>query len=483
MDRPIVEEPRRRGLTARSVLIALLAPAVAALISIPLSRTAPASPISVFLLASVIAAVVGGVWSGVIAAALSAVILPIVLSDDRVGFAQTGPEAIVATVVFLAVAIVVGLLVGGASEDRARASRREREARLLGYLSDAFLGGEVPDRILDEFAEVLIEPFALATCEVVVDLDGQRLHARAVREGVDAEGPSTVVPLVVATVSFGTLTVTRPGQGRAFTRDEEALLQAAARQAAAALDRARLDARVRLAQLDAETNQLRAAMFSSVTHDLRTPLASIKAGVTSLLDPSVDYTDEQERELLTTILEETDRLNRLVGNILDLARIRAGALIPTRHRAGLDEIVEAVVARLAPRLRGEGVRIMTEIAAETPDVSVDEMQIDQVVTNLIENAARYTPADGQVEVGLDVVDDAVRVRVRDHGPGIAPEDAERVFEPFYRGGRDPETPGTGLGLAIVKAIVTAHGGDVTIESPPGGGTAMVVRIPTEETSS
>ena len=136
---------------------------------------------------------------------------------------------------------------------------------------------------------------------------------------------------------------------RALTKDEELLLEAAAKQAAAAFDRARLDVRVRMAQLDAETNQLRAAMFSSVTHDLRTPLASIKAGVTSLLDPRSTTTPNRKRELLTTILEETDRLNRLVGNILDLAKIRAGALTPIRQATAVDEIVGAVLARMRPR--------------------------------------------------------------------------------------------------------------------------------------
>ena len=126
-------------------------------------------------------------------------------------------------------------------------------------------------------------------------------------------GPTEVIPVVVANIPLGTLIAERPAGRRPFTRDERLLLEAATRQAAVALDRARLDARARLAQLDAETNQLRAAMFSSVTHDLRTPLASIKAGVTSLLDASATHDERQQRELLTTILEETDRLNRLVG--------------------------------------------------------------------------------------------------------------------------------------------------------------------------
>ena len=338
-------------------MIAFLAPAVAAIVSVPLATSGPASAIAVFLLACVIAAVAGGLWSGLLAAVISSFTLPFLFGTERFSLQLDGAEDVVAAIVFLAVALVVGLLVGGATEDRARAARREREARLLGYLSSKLLTGEIPDRVLDDFANILLDPFGLASCDILVELDGQPLHARAERPGVEPGGPKALVPLVVGAVSFGTLEAERPMGRRALTKDEELLLEAAAKQAAAALDRARLDVRVRMAQLDAETNQLRAAMFSSVTHDLRTPLASIKAGVTSLLDPSVDYDPEQERELLTTILEETDRLNRLVGNILDLAKIRAGALIPTRQAAAVDEIVGAVLARMRPRLQAQGIRV------------------------------------------------------------------------------------------------------------------------------
>jgi two-component system sensor histidine kinase KdpD len=325
---------------------------------------------------------------------------------------------------------------------------------------------------------VLLEPFGLASAEVRVELDGTQLHARAERAGVTPGGPDTVVPLVVGPVSFGTLRVERPANRRPLGAHEHLLLEAASKQAAAALDRARLDARARLAQLDAETNQLRAAMFSSVTHDFRTPLASIKAGVTSLLDRSVEHDPGQERDLLTTILEETDRLNRLVGNILDLARIRAGALTPARHEAGLDEIAEVVVARLAPRL--PGVRIVLDLADDVPSVAVDEMQLDQVMTNLLENAARHSPADGEIRLAVAPDGDRVVVRVTDRGTGVAAADRERVFEAFYRGASSPDSPGTGLGLAIANAIVKAHGGRIWIEDAPEGGASFVFEIPVHD---
>ncbi|MGZ8623359.1 MAG: sensor histidine kinase [Actinomycetota bacterium] len=477
MNRPTPDEPRSHAFTLRGVVIAFLAPAVAAIVSVPLATSGPASAIAVFLLACVIAAVAGGLWSGMLAAVISSVTLPFLFGTERFSLQLDGAEDVVAAIVFLAVALVVGLLVGGATEDRARAARREREARLLGYLSSKLLTGEVPDRVLDDFANILLDPFGLASCDILVELDGQPLHARAERLGVEPGGPKALVPLVVGAVSFGTLEAERPMGRRALTKDEELLLEAAAKQAAAALDRARLDVRVRMAQLDAETNQLRAAMFSSVTHDLRTPLASIKAGVTSLLDPSVEYEPEQERELLTTILEETDRLNRLVGNILDLAKIRAGALIPTRQAAAVDEIVGAVLARMRPRLEAQGIHVETKIRPDLPDVMVDEMQLDQVLTNLLENAARYTPAGSEIQVSAGVFREAMQVRVSDRGPGIPAEERERVFEAFYRGGRSPEMPGSGLGLAIAKAIVTAHGGRIWVEGAPGGGAAVVFEIP------
>ena len=474
-----IESRPWRGLTLRGAFFAVVSPAAAAVASIPFGRSGPASAISLFLLAIVIAAVAGGLYAGLIAALLSSFALPFLFGSQRFRLRLDGTEEIVTAIVFLSVAVVVGLLVGGAADERARAARHERESRLLGTLSSTLLSGEVPDRVLDDFASVLLEPFGLSKCEITVELDGTQLVARSSRPELESGGPDAVVPLVAGTVAFGTLRVERPRGRRALNADELLLLEAAARQAAAALDRARLDARARMAQLDAETNQLRAAMFSSVTHDLRTPLASIKAGVTSLLDPSVEYDTVQETELLTTILEETDRLNRLVGNILDLARIRAGALSPVRSDSSLEETLEAVVARMRPRI--DLVTVDLTISDDMPDVPVDGVQMDQVLTNLLENAARYAPAGSTVRVSAQVFGDRAQVRVVDQGPGVPEDDRERVFEAFYRGERSPEMPGSGLGLAIANAIVTAHGGRIWIDDASPGGTAVVFEIPIEGT--
>jgi two-component system sensor histidine kinase KdpD len=464
--------------TLRGTVIGLITPAIATAIAFPLAPARPEISIDLFMLAVVIAAVAGGLGAGLIAGILASTIRPLVVEDPQLTFRFDDVEDVATGVVFLSVALIVGLLVGQASEDRARASRREREARFLGTLSSTLHTGEVPDRVLDEFAEVLLEPFALSKVEVEATLDGTELRAVSRTDGETSAGPRTTVPLLAGEASIGRLLAERPAGGRPFSRDDQLLLEAAARQATAALDRARLDARARIAQLDAETNQLRAAMFSSVTHDLRTPLASIKAGVTSLLDAAVHHDPAQERELLTTILEETDRLNRLVGNLLDLARIRAGALTPTRQQGAMDEIIEVVLARMRPRLARH--TVAADLPSDLPDVSVDPVQLDQVLTNLLENAGRHAPEGSEIRVGVQWIRDAVQVRIADQGPGIPLDERERVFEAFYRGSSSPETSGSGLGLAISKAVVVAHGGRIWIESGPDGGCVVAFEIPREE---
>ncbi len=463
--------------SGRSVAIGLLSAFGASVLALLTRELGPGSSVAIFILAVAVAAVSGGIWAGVIAALLSSIAVPIIEHPDT-GLEFEQLRDVVAAVVFLAIAVVVGLVVGNAAAERRRASEREREARLLAYLSTKLLSGDVPDRVLDEFVDVLLEPFGLAACSVQVTLDGQSVSAIARREDLTPGGPTEIVPVVVASIPLGTLTAERPHKARPFSKRERELLEAATRQAAVALDRARLDARARLAQLDAETNQLRAAMFSSVTHDLRTPLASIKAGVTSLLDTSTVYDAAQQRELLVTVLEETDRLNRLVGNILDLARIRAGALIPRRSPTALDEVAESVVARMRPRLIGIAVDLRIE--PDLPEIAADPVQLDQVLTNLIENAARHSPSGGSVRIDVERDGDAIRARVTDDGPGIPPELREKVFEAFYRGREEPERPGSGLGLSIAQAIVSAHGGRIWIEGAAGSGSAFVFELPIEE---
>jgi two-component system sensor histidine kinase KdpD len=450
-------------------------PAIALVLALLLQPQRELGAVSPFLLAVVGASVVGGMWAGVIASALGFVALTYFFTEPVHTFRIDSRDDVVAVAVFLAVALLVGWVVARAVEERDRASRREREARLLNYFATKALSGEPLDRVLDDLAAALVDALRLASCDVYAHAGGRVYEVH--RTGPTAS-PGTPVKASIrrGEAEFGELGASRPVGGDPFVAEDARLLDAAARQIAVALERATLDAQVARAQLEAERSQARAALFSSVTHDLRTPLASIKTAVTGLLQDDVELDPEARRELLGTVLEETDRLNRLVGNILELAKVRAGALVPAKQPTSLDEVVESVLHRMAPSLRR--VRLRT-ILREAPEVPIDPVQIDQVLSNLLENAARFSPPGGEVVVSVAPWRSGVQVRVADQGPGIAPEERERVFEAFARGGSSlPDAGGSsGLGLAIARAIVLAHGGMIRIEGAPGGGTAVVFELP------
>jgi two-component system, OmpR family, sensor histidine kinase KdpD len=475
--------PLRAISPARAVAAAVMAPAAATLLALAIEGVGPVGTASVLLLAVVAAAAIGGLAAGLGAAVLAFCSLNFFFTPPTRTFRVAKPADLVALLVFLVVAAVVGTLLARALEDRARASRREEEAKLLNHLATRLLSGEPLARVLDDFAGALLEPFGLARSEIRAEVGGDPIEAIAERFGAKLGGPLTLVPIVVGEVAFGTLTAIRPAGAARLAGGEEDLLRSYARQVGIALERAELDLRVRGAMRDSESSALRAALFSSVTHDLRTPLASIKAGVTSLLDDQAVLDDAQRRDLLETVLEETDRLNRLVGNLLDLTRIRAGALSPATQPLAVDELVESVTHRLRKEL--DGLRVKTLIREDLPEVQVDPVQADQVLTNILENAIRVSPPEGTITISASPANSRVAIRVADDGPGIPPEERERVFEAFYRGPGagtrgDAGRSGSGLGLAIAHAIVVAHGGRIRVEQTPAGGAALVVEFPVAE---
>jgi two-component system, OmpR family, sensor histidine kinase KdpD len=460
-----------------AALVVGLAPAAATIMAFPLAPPAAAAA-SLYFLAVVVAAWGAGVVGGVAVAVLSAAALNFFFTPPEHTLRVEHPQDVVALVVFLLVALIVGSVVARALADRERATQRERETRLLNYFATKLLSGEAIQRVLDDFATALLEPFRLASCSIGTD-DGA-LSAVAVRpDAPEGRGGQRIeLPLVTAGSPFGALVAVRMPAEPPISEPDLRLLEACAGQAAVAIERARLSEDAEDSRLDAEANRLRAALFSSVSHDLRTPLASIKASVTSLLGDEAAHDPAQRLELLRTVLEETDRLNRVVGNILDLAKVRAGAMAPAKEPVALDEIVESVVHRMQGRLGG--VRIRTAFREDLPEISADPVQLDQIVTNLLENAVRFSPPGGEVLIAVAPWrEDGVQVRIVDEGPGVPKEERERVFEPFYRRD-DGHRAGSGLGLAIARAIVLAHGGRIRIEGTPAGGAAVVFELPAGE---
>jgi two-component system, OmpR family, sensor histidine kinase KdpD len=466
-----VRDRRRWPRRIRGAVTALAPPGLVtlgALLPIEIPTTTAAL---CYVLAVVIAAAAGGLVPGLVASVASFLALNFFFTPPFHTFAVEETADLVALAVFLAVSATVGTMFSRALEQRARAERREREARLLHQLGSRLRSGVPTEEVLRSLARSILELFDLARCEIVSELAHDPIVAERV-DGEETDGHEDVIPLTVQDRELGHIRVVVDGDRPTMTAEERGVIQTLASQIALAIDGMRLGSEAEEARMESETNRLRAALFSSVTHDLRTPLASITASVTTLLEDESPLASEQRRELLETIDHETQRLNRVIGNLMDLSRMRAGAVVPTKTPAAIDELIESVIARSGPILEQHDIRLM--LREDLPEIPLDVVLIDQALTNVIENAARFTPPGRRITVGAARWRDGVQVRIADAGAGIPREERDRVFEPFVRG---EGSTGTGLGLAIARAIVDAHGGTIRIGEEPGGGTAVVLELP------
>ncbi len=283
------------------------------------------------------------------------------------------------------------------------------------------------------------------------------------------------LPIATADRTIGVLEVGgKPGGGRFGTEDEH-LLTSFANQAALALERASLTEEARRAAILTQSDELKSALLAAVSHDLRTPLAAIKASVTSLLDASVPWDEAARAEFLQAIDEETDRLTLMVGNLLDLSRIEGGALRPAKEWYDLAELVADVANRL--RSRAPDRPLLTEVEPDLPIAHFDYIEIAQVLLNLGDNAAKYAQPGTPIIISARRTPGAIEVAVRDSGPGIPVRALPRLFEKFYRADETGKVGGIGIGLTICKGLVEAHGGRIWAESREGEGTTVRFTIP------
>ena len=463
--------PARRQI-AFGVAVALTGPALVTALTAAVTADRPAVPALLYLVVVVAAAAAGRLWPALLAAALSFVLLDFFFTPPRHTFRVSKAEDLLALAVFMGVATLVSAAMSTVLDQRARAEFRERQVRSLYFLTSRLLSGQRLDEVLKGLAESLRDLYDLAGCRILVAIDGD-LTERVVSGSLTGQLLASI-PLVAEGREVGRIDMSgEPGQ--ALGQPEREVLQTFAGQLALALERTRLRDEADSARLEAEASRIRAALFSSVTHDLRTPLASITASASSLLEEGVPFSKEQRAELLRTILEESERLNRLVANIMDLSRLRAGALQPQREPIPLEDLVSSTLHRLRPTLAGRPLSV--RIREDLPAVPMDVVQIDQALTNLLENAVRYSPEGSAISVTALRWHDDVEIRVADRGRGIPPDERDRVFQEFYRRDVDGRRGGSGLGMSIAQAVVAAHGGTMWIEETPGGGATVGFRLP------
>jgi two-component system sensor histidine kinase KdpD len=285
------------------------------------------------------------------------------------------------------------------------------------------------------------------------------------------------LPLVGGSRTLGVLAVALGERGEPLTASQRQMLDVFVKQAALALERALLAEEAEQARVAMETERLRGSLLASMSHDLRTPIAVVKGAASNLLDETAALPAGERRDLLETIRDEAERLHTIVRDLLDLSRIESGALVVGKEWCPLEDVVGSALARLDATLAGREVHVkLPEPMLLAP---LDPVLMEQVLTNLLENAAKYTPPGTPLDIEASVGEEGVTVEVADRGPGIPPAELERVFAKFHRLPGDERVPGSGLGLAICRAIVAAHGGRIWAENREGGGARFRFVLPLE----
>jgi two-component system sensor histidine kinase KdpD len=415
---------------------------------------------------------------------------------------------------FLAVAIAIGRLAALLAARAQEATERAREAEALFDISRALATGGPVEAAAPQVLERLVSATRMDRVwltlgpgpgdeRVISDSDPARPRPtsvwrvaltrpepdaapRWVRSHLPAQAqgeaaPATAgalyrVPMQVAGETLGSLWATRGRDRSEPDRSETRILSAAADQLGQAVRRDRLANEATAAEVARQSDQLKSALLDSVSHDLRTPLATIRAAAESLLDPEVEWSAQEQRAVLQSIDTEAERMSRLVRNLLDLSRIEGGALHPDLEPHDLNEIVEDTASRFRSTAKQS---IVVHAAPELPPVLVDDLYLDEILSNLLENAVRH--ADNQIVVRAAQLPDLpfIELTVEDDGPGASDAALPRLFDKFYRGEQTKGAPrlSMGVGLTVVQGLVRAMGGEATARRSDLGGLAVEVRLP------
>jgi two-component system sensor histidine kinase KdpD len=421
----------------------------------------------VYLLFVVGVAVLGGFTVAMVAAVAASLLVNWFFTTPIHTFTIAEVENAIAVAVFLAVAATVSLLVTRIAQRSAEALRARAEVEALSLAASGAVGAPDP---LATLLDHMRTTFGLSAAAILAPAEHRWVVLHAAGEPV----PSSPADGEELALRDGNRLVLVPG---GLPADERRILSVFTAQVDAALERERLLDESAAAAAASEADRLRTAILRAVSHDLRTPLASIKASVTSLQQQDVEWSDDDRHEFLATIDEESDRLDRLVGNLLDMSRLESGTLTAHLRSIGLDEVIWRSVRDLAPSgSTGARSNVQVKVPEDLPDVVVDPVLLERVLANLVTNALTHAPASTPVLVEAGRAGGHVDIRVVDRGPGIRPDERDTIFEPFQRLG-DSGGSGVGLGLAVAKGFTEAMGGELTVDDTPGGGLTVVVSLP------
>ncbi|MCF2129116.1 sensor histidine kinase KdpD [Strepomyces sp. STD 3.1] len=423
-----------------------------------------ANDVLLYLALTVAAALLGGLYPALASAAVGSVLLNWFFTPPVNRITIADPRNILALAIFVGVALSVASVVDLAARRTHQAARLRAESEILSFLAGDVLRGETS---LETLLERVRETFGMesaALLERESDVAPWTCAGRA-GSGPPVERPEDAdVDMPVGDHMALALT------GRVLPAEDRRVLAAFASQAAVVLDRRRLREEADRSRALAEGNRIRTALLAAVSHDLRTPLAGIKAAVTSLRSDDVAWSDEDRAELLEGIEAGADRLDHLVGNLLDMSRLQTGTVTPLIREIDLDEVAPMALGGV-PEGSAE-----LDIPETLPMVAVDAGLLERALANLVENAVKYSPDDRGVLVTASALADRVEVRIVDRGPGVPDEAKERIFEPFQRYGDAPRGAGVGLGLAVARGFAESMGGTLNAEDTPGGGLTMVLTL-------
>ncbi len=455
----------------------------------------------VYLLGIVFTASRSGKGPSLFATLLSVAVFDFFFIPPYYSFAISDIRYLITFSVMFVVAFVISRLTLRVREQADAARQRERRTAALYHLSRELVSERKKDRLsaiaVKHISEVFSSQAVLLIPDdkgnLVISASGPNIFALDQKElgvaqwtfdhrewaglGTDTlpGAKALYLPLVAASRTVGVVGILPGPSVGSFDQEQIHVLESFANQTAIALERAFLAGEKHRALLKAETETLRNTLLSSVSHDLRTPLTGITGAVTTLLQNDVTIDTNGRLELLQTIHEEAEHLNRIIRNILDMTRLESGAIKINKEWQSLEEIAGMVLGRLAEKLKGHP--LTTKLPADLPLLHCDGLLMGQVLTNLLENAVKYTPQGTPLELSASIQGDTVRVELADRGPGISPGSEEHIFEKFVRG--QTTGGGVGLGLTICRTIIAAHGGKIWAENRPDGGAVFRFTLPLE----